>query len=153
MTEPAPNMHATMLIIENKGVLLTGPSGAGKSDLALRVLATNFSGFFCAEPPQLVSDDQVLLRVAQGKLYGKAPEPLKGLLEVRHVGICSFPYVVEAQIHGVVELTSDHKPERVPPSPLEMTEIQAISLPKVQLNPFEQSAPHKLVLMVQNFSK
>ncbi len=151
MSEPASNIHATLLVIENKGVLLTGPSGVGKSDLALRVLATNFSGSFCAEPPQLVSDDQVLLRVAHGKLYGKALEPLKGLLEVRHVGICPFPYVVEAQIHGVIELTSDHEPERLPLGPPERIEIQAISLPKVLLNPFEQSAPHKLVLMVQNF--
>ena len=153
MTQPAPNIHATLLCIEKKGLLLTGPSGAGKSDLALRVLTTHFSNSFCAAPPELVTDDQVILRQSQGKLYGRPPEAIKGLLEVRGVGICHFPNREESQIHGVIVLTPNQQPERLPSTPFATIEIETICLPTVQLNPFEQSAPQKLVLLAQNFGK
>ncbi len=153
MTQPASNIHATLLCIEKKGLLLTGPTGAGKSDLALRVLTSHFSNSFCAAPPELVADDQVLLRESQGKLYGRPPEAIKGLLEVRGVGICDFPYREETQIHGVIALTPGQQPERLPPTPFATIEIETISLPLVPLNPFEQSAPQKLALLAQNFGK
>ena len=76
--------HATLVEIAGKGVLLCGKSGAGKSDLAFRLIENHKA--------VLVADDVVLFTVQNGELYGEAPEKLKGLLEIRGVGIAKYPY-------------------------------------------------------------
>ena len=62
-----------------RGVLIEGASGAGKSDLALRMLDQGF---------RLVADDRVLIWASGGALYGRAPQTLANLIEVRGLGIC-----------------------------------------------------------------
>ncbi len=70
-----------------RGVLIEGPSGAGKSDLALRALERGFS---------LVADDRVRLFVSGGRLYGRAPSALAGLIEARGIGVTRRPFVAFA---------------------------------------------------------
>lgn len=65
-----------------RGVLIEGPSGAGKSTLALSVLAGRF---------RLVADDRVVVWACGGQVFGRAPPPLAGLIEVRGVGVLKEP--------------------------------------------------------------
>ena len=76
------NIHASCVAIGGRGVLLLGKSGVGKSDLALRLIA---------EGARLVADDRTILFAIRGALHAKAPETIKGLLEIRGVGIVAFP--------------------------------------------------------------
>jgi serine kinase of HPr protein (carbohydrate metabolism regulator) len=72
-----------------KGALIHGPSGIGKSDLALRALEAGF---------RLVADDRVLVFVSDGMVFGSAPPALRGLLEVRGVGVVRETPLVTAPI-------------------------------------------------------
>lgn len=61
------------------GVLIQGESGSGKSELALGMLDRGH---------RLVADDAVELRVEpDGRVFGHCPQALRGLLEVRGLGI------------------------------------------------------------------
>jgi serine kinase of HPr protein (carbohydrate metabolism regulator) len=75
-------LHATLVADRVAGrwagALIRGVSGAGKSTLALRALQLGF---------QLVADDRVTAWRSGGVLYGKAPAPLAGLIEVRGIGV------------------------------------------------------------------
>lgn len=113
-----------------KGALIEGPSGAGKSDLALRALDQGL---------RLVADDRVLLWVSEGRLYGRAPDALCGLLEVRGQGIVAVPQVAFCEVSLVVRL---EPPERMP-DPATVA-ILGVPTPLLAADPFETSAPAKL---------
>jgi serine kinase of HPr protein (carbohydrate metabolism regulator) len=99
-------LHASCVAINNKGVLIAGPPGAGKSDLALRLID---------EGAVLVADDQTELKIRDGGLIASAPAAIRGLIEVRHVGLLKLPHAAEAPIALYVELAGmDQKLERLP---------------------------------------
>jgi serine kinase of HPr protein (carbohydrate metabolism regulator) len=113
-----------------RGVLIEGPSGAGKSDLALRTLSEGF---------RLVADDRVVLWRSGGRLYGRAPDPLKGALEVRGLDVVATPAVPMAQIALVARSGA---PERIPE--LQTVELLGIAVPLIELDLRDPSAPAKL---------
>ncbi|WP_367118752.1 HPr kinase/phosphorylase [Phenylobacterium sp.] len=113
-----------------RGVLIEGPSGAGKSDLALRALDHGF---------RLVADDRVILWVAQGRLYGRAPDTLSGLIEVRGVDVIAATPVPFCEVVLKVRLGA---PDRIPDSATET--ILGVPTPLLAADPFEISAPAKL---------
>jgi serine kinase of HPr protein (carbohydrate metabolism regulator) len=117
-----------------RGVLIEGPSGVGKSDLALRALDAGF---------QLVADDRTLVFLSGGRLYGRAPGPLSGLIECRGLGIMGAPSLPFAQIALV--LHCEAVPEAVDrmPEPTVQT-VLGQPAPLLRLWPFEASAPAKL---------
>lgn len=84
------NIHASCVAIGRRGVLLLGPSGSGKSDLALRLID---------QGAKLVADDRTILFVRNGALHAKAPASIKGLLEIRGLGI------VEMSVRASVKIT------------------------------------------------
>ena len=86
-------MHATAVVVNNCGILLTGKSGSGKSDLALRLIETKNA--------VLVADDAVLLEKKGQKLYARPAENIAGLLEVRGVGLVKYPYIEESYYYVV----------------------------------------------------
>lgn len=114
-----------------RGVLIEGPSGAGKSDLALRCLGQGF---------RLVADDRVLIWRSGGRLFGRAPESLAGLMEVRNLGVLSTPALAFAPIALVVRLGQG---ERLPDR--ETVRHLEVELPVATLAGLENSAPAKLV--------
>jgi serine kinase of HPr protein (carbohydrate metabolism regulator) len=126
-----------------RGVLIEGPSGVGKSDLALRCLDHGF---------RLVADDRVLLWLNGGRLYGKSPETLAGLIEIRGVGIASvtpFPYCA-------VDLVIACRPgpeaiERLPDETF--AERLGVSLPLRPLWPLEPAAPSKIATMLERLGR
>ncbi|WP_293901908.1 HPr kinase/phosphorylase [Phenylobacterium sp.] len=113
-----------------RGVLIQGPSGAGKSDLALRALDHGF---------RLVADDRVLLWAVDGRLYGRAPDALGGLIEVRGVDVLRLGAVAFCDVVLVVRL---EPPERLPDPATET--ILGVAVPLLAADPFELSAPAKL---------
>lgn len=131
------NIHATCVDFNGQGILLLGPSGAGKSDLALRLIS-NHSAL-------LVADDRVDITVHNADLIACAPEALKGLLEVRGVGICHLPYKTQTTLKLAVSLVD--RPEQVVrmPEPA-FWKFGAVSLPKIELWPFAASAADKIVI-------
>jgi len=71
--------HGVLVDIDGVGVLITGQSGIGKSEVALELIKRGYI---------LVSDDRVdLTEITIGNVVGKTPSLLKGLIEVRGVGI------------------------------------------------------------------
>ena len=89
------NIHATCVALGSHGVLLLGPSGSGKSDLALRLID---------DGARLVADDRTLLFTKNGALHAKAPASIKGLLEIRGLGIVKLPVRANVRIALVVRL-------------------------------------------------
>lgn len=131
------NIHATCIQIKSKGILFIGDSGSGKSDIALRLI-----NLFSAK---LVSDDRTDVFVDSKKIKAKAPDILKGLLEVRGVGIINTDCVDETEINLIIKLTTD-KIERMPSK--EYFNILGIKVPLFYLNPFESSATSKVISML-----
>ena len=115
------------------GVLIEGPSGSGKSDLALRALDHGF---------RLVADDRVLLWASGGALFGRAPDVLAGLLEVRGLGVGPAPSLRLSRVALVVECVPAAQVERLPdPATVERAGVR---IPLLRLWPFEPAAPAKL---------
>ena len=128
------NIHATCISIKKKGVLFLGKSGAGKSDLALKLMAYNKA--------KLVADDRVDLQICNKRLKASCPENIKGLLEVRNVGIIKVKHVKSAFVELVVELKTTPQ-ERLPDK--KFYEFENLKIPLIKLNPFENSAPVKIL--------
>ncbi|WP_068876917.1 MULTISPECIES: HPr kinase/phosphorylase [unclassified Phenylobacterium] len=120
-----------------RGVLIEGPSGSGKSDLALRALDHGF---------RLVADDRVLTWASGGRLWGRAPDGLLGLIEVRGVDVITVEPLAFCEIVGLVRLEA---PERIPDPATET--ILGIPIPLLAVAPFETSAPAKLSRAMQAF--
>ncbi len=136
------NIHASCVAIGRRGVLLLGPSGSGKSDLALRLIDGGAKG-----DTRLVADDRTILFLAKGALCAKAPPSIKGLLEVRGVGIVKLPVLAQVKIALVVVLGREGA--RLP-QPRLWRAPHTISLgpdtlpPQIALDAFCASTPAKI---------
>jgi len=138
-------VHATAIASSSAAVLLRGPSGSGKSDLALRCLLL---GAIDGAPFQLVADDRVIVEVSTGALLARAPAVLRGLLEVRGVGLQRFPCVDQARVALIVDLVAPAQVERLPEAALET--LLGVRVPRLDLAPFEASAPLKVLLALRD---
>lgn len=134
------NIHATCIKINQKGVLILGKSGSGKSDLALRLIENKNA--------VLVADDRVNLEIKNNKIMASAPENLKGLLEIRGLGIVHFPCTDFVNLNLVVQLCAENeKTERMPDD--EFYEFEGLKIPLVYIHPFEASAIDKIVIKLK----
>lgn len=138
------DIHGTAIAVGGKGVLIRGKSGSGKSDLALRCLAVP-AGFFAAEPPLLVADDRVVVEAGPTGVMVSAPPALRGLLEVRGVGIMTMPTVEIARLALVADIVEPKEIQRLPAG-LAPAEICGRAVPRMLIAPFEATAPLKLLL-------
>lgn len=119
------------------GVLVEGPSGSGKSDLALRALVQGF---------RLVADDRVVLWTSRGRLYGRAPDTLHGLLEVRGLDVVRVEALPFAEVVLLARLGA---PERLPEPQYE--DLIGVTTPRLEMAAFEASAPAKLSRAMEAF--
>jgi serine kinase of HPr protein (carbohydrate metabolism regulator) len=134
-------LHATLIARRTggawRGVLLRGPSGAGKSSLALRAMSAGF---------RLVADDRVIVWRSGAAVFGRAPETLAGLLEVRGVGVVASSAPLRmCQIALLADLVgSQDDVERVPERRIEA--LFRVDLPCMDLFPFDAAAPEALIV-------
>ena len=140
-------VHGTCVALGDACALLRGAPGAGKSDLALRFLylPTDRLG---AEPA-LVADDQVILRRSGDRIIASCPKLLEGKIEVRGCGIARLALrAPQATLTLVADLDGVGGAVRFP----EKTEWETmldLAVRRIQLNPFEPSAPVKLALAIK----
>jgi serine kinase of HPr protein (carbohydrate metabolism regulator) len=130
-------LHGGLIALRREGrwagVLIEGASGLGKSDLALRALEAGY---------RLVADDRVVVWASGGKLYGRAPKTLAGLIEARGVGVLRTDSLPLCEIVLVVEGVAASEVERTPEP---RTTLRAgIALPALALWPLEPTAPAKI---------
>ena len=135
-------MHGACVEFDGRGILFLGPSGAGKSDLALRLIDGG---------AKLVADDQIVLARNEPNgipgLVASAPNNIRGLLEVRGLGIVAVETVPSAPLFLVVELAAPGLVERLPEAAT--WQCLGIEVPMIKLAPFEPSTPAKLRLAVR----
>ncbi len=115
------------------GVLIAGGSGSGKSDLMLRLMDAGW---------RLVADDRTLVWISGGRLFGRAPDAIAGLIEARGLGVISAPHLPFAEIVLSVRCITDEAVERAP-EPASISVLGAL-LPRVHLSALEASAPAKV---------
>ncbi len=137
---PEDFLHATLIKIKSVGILLMGKSGSGKSDLALRLIEN--------KDAKLVADDIVIISQKGNAVYGAAADNLRGKLEVRGVGIISYPYVKQAKIDLIVHLSENAADiERMPVAHTES--ILGLEIKQIDLYAKENSAPDKIMAVLR----
>ena len=130
--------HATCIDLDGTGILLRGPSGSGKSDLALRLIDAGAS---------LVSDDYVSLSGGDGGLRASAPDAIRGVMEVRGLGLVALDHARSSIIGLVVDLVDRAAVPRLPES--DRTELDGVAVDRIRLAPFEASAAAKVRLALR----
>lgn len=91
---PRTSMHGVLVDVGGVGILVTGASGIGKSECALELVRRGH---------RLVADDVVEIRRRGSDLVGQASALIRGLLEIRGLGILDV-----AELYGATA-TRDHK--------------------------------------------
>lgn len=131
-------VQGTCVALDGHGVLIRGPSGSGKSDLALRLID---------DGARLVADDYTAVSIDDGTVTASAPEPIRGLLEVRGLGILRVDASPPVRVVVVVDLDASATVERLPAPAA--TDIVGVCVPLVRLAAFEASAAAKVRLAVR----
>ena len=125
-------MHSSSVVIDDNGVLILGDSGSGKSDLALRLIDNGAT---------LISDDISICRKNSNNIYLYCPPEIKGLLEVREIGIITVPFVERIKLRLVVNLKSKNN-ERFPKD--NSFRILGIKIPIISIEGKNSSAVAKI---------
>lgn len=125
-------MHSSSVVIDDNGVLILGDSGSGKSDLALRLIDNGAT---------LISDDISICRKNSNNIYLYCPPEIKGLLEVREIGIITVPFVERIKLRLVVNLRSKNN-ERFPKD--NSFRILGIKIPLISIEGKNSSAVAKI---------
>lgn len=102
------------------GVLITGKAGSGKSELAFELIGLG---------ARLIADDQTELRRVDEEIQLSAPKALRGLIEVRGIGILRSDPVEDAVLVVVVDM-DETETERLPLRYL--TDIQGVSVARLR---------------------
>lgn len=113
-------VHAGCVALGGRGALITGASGSGKSGLALQLLALG---------AELVADDRTLLTRDGDALIATCPEPIRGQIEARGIGILHLPARDHCPVCVVVDM--DRVASERMPDP-ERTELLDLSLPVIK---------------------
>jgi len=130
--------HGTAVLLHDPGyaasaVFLRGASGSGKSDLALRLIARG---------AELIGDDQVELEKRQENVYAGPVDVLRGMIEVRGIGLLRYPEAAPAKLRLIVDLVGRADVPRLPE--WEYMDIFGVKIPMVKLHAFDASAPDKV---------
>ncbi len=130
-------LHASAVAFARQAILLTGPSGVGKSRLACQLIARG---------ALLVGDDYLHVHVRTNRLLLSPADRLRGLLELRGIGIRRLPYLVDVPLRLVVNLNA-----RLSADQTRMPETRAwcrqdIRIPAVSLSVADPAVAEKIML-------
>jgi serine kinase of HPr protein (carbohydrate metabolism regulator) len=124
------NVHGTAVVIDGTGLLFVGPSGSGKSSLAFDCLAeASLRGL----PGVLVSDDQVLVSCENGRVIGRRPDTIRGLIELRYSGIVTLDSIEEAELQFAIIPVNADESMRLPPEDDWLSLAPDIRLPVIRV--------------------
>ncbi|MCT4609389.1 MAG: HPr kinase/phosphatase C-terminal domain-containing protein [Pelagimonas sp.] len=98
-------LHATSVAVAGRGLLILGESGAGKSSLALELIARG---------AVLVADDRTQLWRDGDRVMMAPPDALRGMIEVRGMGLLHAPVAGPTELKVVLDLDQQES-ERLPP--------------------------------------
>ncbi|GMN13231.1 hypothetical protein MTsPCn7_10070 [Altererythrobacter sp. MTPC7] len=113
-------MQASAVAIGQRAVVITGKPGSGKSSLAFALIDRGAT---------LIGDDGVALRLEADALLASPPPNIEGLLELRGVGLLTFP-VTQAPVSLLVELGTEGERH---PETLPRREMLGVAIPVMQL--------------------
>ncbi|SFG13578.1 Hpr(Ser) kinase/phosphatase [Novosphingobium sp. CF614] len=140
MTATPPLVRqATCVAIGSRGVLIEGPPGAGKSSLALALIDRG---------AELVGDDGVIVTPRDGHLIARPHPRIRGLLEVRNLGLLPFPCRDQVSAALVIALDAD-APRYIDQA--ETVEIAGIALPLVRIRPQDHPPAIKAELALRHY--
>lgn len=97
--------YGTTIAVGRTAALLIGPSGSGKSGLALQAMASG---------ALLVADDQTILTRRGDGIVATCPDPLKGRIEARGVGLLRAEVQESALLQLVIDM-EQVETDRLPP--------------------------------------
>jgi len=147
------SVHGTLVQIDSIGVLITGSAGSGKSRLAYALVNGGH---------KLVADDVVDIAAdADGVVRGSAPQQLRGLLHLRHLGIFDIAKIIgddACLASAVISLVINLDPAlEVPPAVLSTSLTQSTileyTLPSLNLNlKYEQNPASIVELLIKQQS-
>ncbi len=89
--------QATCVAIRGRAILIEGDPGTGKSALALALIDRG---------AELIGDDGVLLAPSGDRLLARPHPNTRGLIEVRNLGLLTFPVREEAPVALALRLDS-----------------------------------------------
>ena len=125
------SLHATCVVIGERGVLIRGEAGSGKSQLALKLMQrARLQDRFAA----LVSDDRTVLTRWQGSrgdhLIARAHPAIAGLIERRGSGLVKTTYEPCARVDLVIDLQKE-PPPRMPEPETRIITLAGLSRPRI----------------------
>ncbi|MGN1079546.1 MAG: HPr kinase/phosphorylase [Alphaproteobacteria bacterium] len=134
-------LHASCVEFMGSGLLICGRPGSGKSDLCLRLIDAG---------AKFVADDQTIVENREGKLTARAPDSIKGMLEIRGLGIVETPCIDKTEISLKLSLQPSAQIDRMPEKNTEL--IENAEIPVFYLDAFSVSAVIKIktLLLIQN---
>ena len=131
-------LHAGLIAARAGGdwraALIMGSSGTGKSDVMLRCLDLGL---------RLVADDRTLVWDSGGRLFGRAPDTLRGLIELRGIGVLRERGLPFAEAVLVIHCQPMEAAVERAPDPA-THEICGLRLPSLALHALDASAPAKI---------
>lgn len=131
--------QATCVAIGGRGLLIEGPPGSGKSSLALALIDRG---------ALLVGDDSLSIGARDGRLVIKPHPRTTGLLEVRNLGLLTFPFCNETEAHLIVEL-DEMAPRYIEEAGL--AERAGVALPTIALWPHSPVLHLRAELALERF--
>ncbi len=136
MSEPI-HLHASAVVIDGHGVIISGASGSGKSDMALRLIDRGGA---------LLGDDALYAAQREDVICITPAPQIAGKIEVYGLGILTYPFCAQATARLWVEL--DRQTIRMPDGSA-YREIAGVNIPLLHIDPWYASAPVKVELALR----
>lgn len=140
-------LHAGLIALQVdrtwRGILIRGPSGSGKSSLALKAMSAGF---------RLVADDRVILWQHQHRLFGRAPDALRDLIEIRGIGISRQTTMACCGIDLIIDCLAREVDQERMPDPAFDT-LAGCKIPRLALWPQDPCAPEKLFRAIRHLGE
>jgi len=131
-------IHASAVLVGARALLIRGAAGSGKSTLALALIRAGDSATLPFT--RLVGDDRVHVEAAHRRLLVRPAETLRGLIEVRGLGIRQVPFEPMAVVGWFVDLGAGNA-ERLPAADSAFTHLAGIRLPRIGIAPGADALP------------